>query len=97
MAISSIGYDATVGETEWPTVAARYGATEGGVTGVTDWDPTITPTGVQLGPGQAYGWGITDTETGPTDVITPQPANGTRFDAIVLRREGRGRRGSRCR
>jgi hypothetical protein len=89
VAITSVGYDGTVNETQWAQLigeaGSRYGVAGAGdlkVTTLTGQDRTVT-----IAAGVAHGNGIYDTlstaeNVGPLPIVS----SGTRWDTIVLRR-----------
>ena len=87
MAITSVGYDGSVGESVWGGLAARFGSPEPGVAGDSDLDVTLAGgDAVKVAAGTAYGWGVSDT-TGGESVTLTRPPSGARHDLIVLRRD----------
>ena len=87
MAITSVGYDGSVGESVWGGLAARFGSPEPGVAGDSDLDVTLAGGDtVKVAAGTAYGWGVSDT-TGGESVTLTRPPSGARHDMIVLRRD----------
>lgn len=99
MAITSIGYDGTMGEGDWaraqPGIGhAPYGVDNGGLS------PSITASTVPrvtISAGSAFGWGVYDTldaDTVVTLAAAPTTTGATRWDTIVLRRNWSGSGGT---
>ena len=91
MTIRSVGYEGSVGEGDWSAYLASRLGTPPSVAGVTDYE--VTPAGglaVRVAPGTASGWGITDVSDASEQVTLESPSSGTRYDAVVLRRDWAG-------
>ena len=91
MTIRSVGYDGSIGEVDWSSYLAPYLGAPDMVTSPASFRVTAT-TGlsVQVAPGTAHAWGVTDVSDA-AEVIQLEPAtSGSRFDVVVLRREWSG-------
>lgn len=91
MTIRSVGYDGSIGETDWSQWLAPYLGSEPGVARPGDFKVTAT-TGlsVQVAPGVAHGWGVTDVSDAAEVIQLDAVTSGTRYDALVLRRDWSG-------
>lgn len=90
--IRSVGYDGSISETDWSAWLAPYLGSPPMVVRAPDFrvTPATGNLSVQVAPGTAHGWGITDTsDAAETIQLDPAPT-GVRYDAIVLRRDWGG-------
>lgn len=88
MALTSTGYDGSIGEAAWGQTSPYHGAAGPGVNGADDWRVTLAGgDSVAIAPGVGHGWGVTDTLTDPATVTIARPAAGSRHDVIVARRD----------
>lgn len=89
MAISSVGYDGTIDETEFSRWAGFYGGPPV-VAGHDDWRVDVVSAGdrtVTVKAGRGYGYGVADTSDADTNIQLDVVAAGVRWDAIVARRD----------
>lgn len=88
MAITSIGYDGTITESQWALMSQHMG-TPYAVAGPNDFAVTsnvgATLT-VNVATGTVYGYGVMDTNTAQAPIALAAIASGTRWDLIALRR-----------
>lgn len=91
MTIRSVGYDGSVGEADWAAYLAEGLGGPPTVTRPNDFRVNAT-TGmqVQVAPGTASGWGITDLSDAAESIQVEAVSSGTRYDAVVLRRDWAG-------
>ena len=91
MTIRSVGYDGSVGEADWAAYLAEGLGGPPTVTRPNDFRVNAT-TGmqVQVAPGTASGWGITDLSDAAESIQIEAVSSGTRYDAVVLRRDWAG-------
>ena len=92
MAITTVGYDGSINETQWAIMAPRlsmpYWVADLNAlkhTVVTTKDRTI-----RLGPGQFGGVGVMDTSSASEDVSFEAVSSGRRWDLVVARRNWQG-------
>lgn len=95
MAITSVGYDGQVSETEWARMAPRLSlpywvADVDSLNATIDKDKTLT---VDLAPGPFGGVGIMDTSDATESVVFDNVPSGNRYDLIVARRNWQGKGG----
>lgn len=91
MTIRSVGYDGSVGETDWSAYLAEGLGAPPGVQGPLDFRVTSTSgMQVQVAPGRAHGHGITDLSDAAEAIQIEASTSGTRYDAVVLRRDWAG-------
>lgn len=93
MAITSVGYDGVVNETQWAALIKKVGAAEYGVVGVDDWK--VTPVvgadrTVSIAPGKGWGHGVFDENTAAVALQLDPITTGVRYDLIVMRRDWTG-------
>lgn len=89
MAITSIGYEGSVSEVQWASLAPYLGK-DPCVANSTAWAPSLVSgvdRTVRLASGTGYGWGVLDTSSANVDVQLDTVASGTRWDAIVMHRD----------
>lgn len=96
MAITSVGYDGTVGETEWAIMAPRLGmpywvADLDSLAMTIDKNKVLT---VNIAGGQFGGVGVMDTSNATESVTFDPVATGNRYDLIVARRNWQGSGGA---
>lgn len=97
MAITSIGYDGTVNESQWAKLIPLAGSGHYGVSGFSDWKVTTHPTldrGVSIAAGTGWGQGVLDTSTTSTSLQGASVGSGSRWDLIVARRDWSGTGGT---
>lgn len=91
MTIRSVGYDGSIGEVDWAAWLAPYLGSVDMVASPTAF--RVTPTtglSVQVAPGLAHGWGVTDVSDA-AEVLQLEPvSSGSRYDCVVLRRSWEG-------
>jgi hypothetical protein len=88
MAITSVGYDGTIGETEWAKLASFIG-TPYAVAGTADYATAINVSAdrtVTVSAGTAYGHGVYDVNSAPVNVQCDTIVSGSRWDLICIRR-----------
>jgi hypothetical protein len=93
MAITSIGYDGTVTESDWAQLIPLAGSSHYGVAETTDWRVTASTTldrGVKVGVGQGWGHGVLDTNTTTITLQGEAVGSGSRWDMVVARRDWGG-------
>lgn len=97
MAITSHGYDGTINEAQWATVAHYLGSGVPGVSEVDAWRVTAGGSGSRAvtvagasGNGPAFGWGIVDFNTTNINLNAAAQSSGTRWDTVCLRRDWTG-------
>lgn len=95
MAITSVGYDGQISETEWARMAPRLSlpywvADVDSLNATIDKDKTLT---VDLAPGPFGGVGIMDTSDATESVVFDNVPSGNRYDLIVARRNWQGKGG----
>lgn len=93
MAITSVGYDGVVNETQWASMIKKVGAAEYGVVGQDDWKVTAVAGAdrtIQIAPGKGWGHGVYDESTAVTAIQLDPLASGVRYDLIVMRRDWTG-------
>jgi hypothetical protein len=95
MAITSIGYDGTVDESDWTKLmgsAATYGVADRSHWKVTT-HATLTR-GVSIATGSGWGHGVYDTSDATVSLAGATISSGTRWDMVVARRNWSGTGGS---
>jgi hypothetical protein len=93
MAITSVGYDGTVSESDWAQMIPLVGNAEYGVMETTDWKVTVHTTldrGVKVGVGTGWGMGVMDTSTTVVSLQGAAVSSGSRWDLVVARRDWSG-------
>lgn len=88
MAITSFGYDGTIGEAQFAQGARHFGSSRYGVAGPADWRVTVavgTRT-VSIAAGTGWGPGVQDTSDAPVTKTLSVAASGQRWDLVVARR-----------
>ena len=97
MAITSVGYDGSVNETEWAKLIPLAGSSHYGVSGTNDWKVTTHATmdrGVNIATGSGWGHGILDTSNSTVSLQGNSVGSGSRWDCVVARRNWSGTGGS---
>lgn len=97
MAITSIGYDGSIDETQWAQLVPLVGAAHYGVMETTDWRVTASTTldrGVRVGVGSGWGHGVLDTNTTTITLQGDTVSSGSRWDMVVARRNWGGEGGA---
>lgn len=91
MTIRSVGYDGSIGEGDWAQYLAPYLGSPPMVARPGDFKVSAT-TGlsVQVAPGTAHALGVTDVSDAAETIQADNPGTGTRYDAVVLRRDWSG-------
>lgn len=91
MTIRSVGYDGSIGETDWANYLAPYIGSPPMVAGANSFKVSATNgLSVQVAPGVAHGWGVTDVSDAAETIQLDAVTSGYRVDAVVLRREWSG-------
>lgn len=91
MAITSIGYDGTVSETAWSSLAGFLGREpRTGNAASLLVTTTAASYGLSVAAGTAYGDGVVDALDAPVTLTGSAPASGSRYDTVVLRRNWSG-------
>lgn len=93
MAITSIGYDGSVNETQWAKLIPLAGGSHYGVSGAADLKVTAHGTldrGVIIATGSAWGHGVLDTNTTTVSLQGGSISSGSRWDLVVARRNWAG-------
>ena len=91
MTIRSVGYDGSIGETDWANYLAPYIGSPPMVAGANSFKVSATNgLSVQVAPGVAHGWGVTDVSDAAETIQLDAVTSGSRVDAVVLRREWSG-------
>jgi len=97
MAITSIGYDGTVDESDWAKLMGQAARSTYGVADRTHWRVTTHPTlarGVSIATGSGWGHGVYDTSDTTVSLAGATISSGTRWDMVVARRNWSGTGGS---
>lgn len=92
MALSAAGFDGTIDEISWATLSTLAG-TQYAVAGQTDFEVTARPAAtltVNIAAGTAYGHGVKVVSDAQATLALASIASGTRWDAVVLRRDWGG-------
>jgi hypothetical protein len=93
MAITSVGYDGAVTESQWSDMIKKIGSSEYGVVGVGDWKVTAV-TGadrtVSIAAGKGWGHGVFNENTANVTLQLDTVASGSRWDLIAMRRDWTG-------
>ena len=85
--ITSLGYDASVGEIEWAPYMSSLGA-DAGIVGTDDLAVTLAGgLDVTVRAGRAHGWGVVDSLPADDTLTLTRPSVGSRYDCVVLRRD----------
>lgn len=93
MAITSIGYDGSVNETQWAKMIPLVGSSNYGVAGPDDFKVTPHATmdrGVNIAVGSAWGYGVYDTSNSTVSLQGATVGSGSRWDLVVARRNWSG-------
>lgn len=97
MAISSIGYDGTVDESDWTKLMGEAARAVYGVAGRDHWKVTTHATlarGVSIATGSGWGHGVFDTSDATVSLAGATISSGTRWDMVVARRNWSGTGGA---
>lgn len=97
MAITSIGYDGSVNESDWAKMIPLVGSSHYGVAGANDWKVTAHSTmdrGVNIATGTGWGHGVRDTSDATVSLQAAAVSSGDRWDMIVMRRNWSGTGGT---
>lgn len=97
MAITSVGYDGSVNETQWAQLIPLVGSSHYGVAGAEDWKVTPHATmdrGVNIAVGKGWGHGILDTSDATVSLQGGTVPAGIRWDCVVARRNWSGTGGT---
>jgi hypothetical protein len=97
MAITSIGYDGSVSETQWAKLIPKAGASHYGVDDSADWKVSAHATldrGVSIAVGTGWGQGVLDTSDTTVSLQAATLSSGTRWDLVVARRNWSGTGGT---
>lgn len=88
MAITSVGYDGTVDESQWASMVSKVGGYEYGIDKAGDF--AITQSAgtrmVSISAGLAWGRGVMDISDAPVILQLDSVSTGSRYDLIALRR-----------
>jgi len=93
MAITSVGYDGSINESQWARLVPLVGASHYGVAGTNDWKVTSHPTmdrGVRIATGTGWGHGVMDTNDATVSLQGATVGSGSRWDMVVARRNWSG-------
>jgi len=93
MAITSVGYDGSINESQWARLIPLVGSSHYGVAGTGDWKVTSHPTmdrGVRIATGTGWGHGVMDTSDATVSLQGASLGSGTRWDMVVARRNWSG-------
>jgi len=96
MAITSYGYDGTMSEAGWSTLAPLLGS-QRCVAGISDFAVTIGGAGsraITVATGTAHGFGVADVNSAAIVLNATTVASGTRWDTVVIRRNWSGTGGT---
>lgn len=97
MAITNIGYDGSVNESDWARMIPSVGSSEYGVSGTTDWKVTAHATmdrGVNIATGSGWGHGVLSTSDATVSLQGASVSSGDRWDMVVARRNWSGTGGT---
>jgi hypothetical protein len=97
MAITSIGYDGSVNESQWAKMVPLVGSSHYGVSAPSDWKVTPHATldrGVSIAAGSGWGQGVLDTSDATVSLQGGSVSSGSRWDMVVMRRSWAGTGGS---
>lgn len=93
MAITSVGYDGAVTESQWADMIKKVGSAHYGVTGANDWKVTAHATldrGISISTGSGWGHGVLDTSDATVSLQGASVGSGNRWDLVVARRNWSG-------
>lgn len=97
MAITSIGYDGSVNESDWAKMVPSVGSAQYGVLGAGDWKVTAHATmdrGVNIATGGGWGHGVLDDSNATVSLQAATVSSGDRWDMVVMRRNWSGTGGT---
>ena len=97
MAITSIGYDGSVNESQWAKMVPLVGSAHYGVSGSGDWKVTPHATldrGLSIATGSGWGHGVLDTSDTTASLQGGTVSSGSRWDLVVMRRNWSGTGGA---
>lgn len=97
MAITSIGYDGSVNESQWAKMVPLVGSSHYGVAAPGDWKVTSHATmdrGINIATGSGWGHGVLDTSDATVSLQGATVSSGSRWDMVVARRNWSGTGGS---
>lgn len=97
MAITSVGYDGSVSETQWAKLIPLTGSAHYGVADSPDWKVSPHPTldrGVNIAVGSGWGHGVLDTSDTTVSLQGTTVSSGSRWDMVVMRRNWSGTGGT---
>lgn len=97
MAITSVGYDGSVNETQWAKLIPLVGSAHYGVAAAGDWKVTPHATmdrGINIAVGTGWGHGILDTSDATVSLQGNTVGSGSRWDMVVVRRNWSGTGGT---
>ena len=97
MAITSIGYDGSVNESQWAKMIPLVGSSHYGVAGSADWKVTAHATmdrGLNIATGAGWGHGVYDESDATVSLQAATVSSGSRWDMVVMRRNWSGTGGS---
>lgn len=91
MTITSYGYDGTMSEVGWATLAPLLGKLPVCINASSfNVATTSTNYGVEVAAGTAFGDGVVDVSDAAIELVGSAPSSGTRYDTVVLRRNWAG-------
>lgn len=97
MAITNIGYDGSVNESDWAKMIPSVGSSQYGVLGASDWKVTPHATmdrGVNIATGAGWGHGVLSTSDATVSLQGASVSSGDRWDMVVVRRNWSGTGGT---
>lgn len=97
MAITSIGYDGSVNESQWAKMISQVGSAQYGVSSSSDWKVTAHSTmdrGINIATGSGWGHGVLDTSDATVSLQGASVSSGDRWDMVVMRRNWSGTGGT---
>jgi hypothetical protein len=93
MAITSVGYDGTVNESQWSDMIKKIGSSEYGVVDTGDWKVTAVSGAdrtVSIAAGKGWGHGVFNENTANVTVQLDTVSSGSRWDLVAMRRDWTG-------
>jgi hypothetical protein len=97
MAITSVGYDGSIDETQWAEMIKKVGSSDYGVIDAPSWKVTAVVGGtrtVSIATGKGWGHGVFDHIDANVTVALDSVSSGFRWDLIAMRRDWTGTGGS---
>ena len=97
MAITNVGYDGSVNESEWAKLVPLAGSSHYGVSGASDWKVTAHATmdrGINIATGSGWGHGVMTTSDATVSLQGATVSSGDRWDMVVMRRNWSGTGGT---